>query len=103
MSEFIAVAKLEDLPPGGIKYVEVSGKPIVLCHAAGKIYAVGNLCTHDNGPLSGGTLEDHQIECPRHGAKFDVRTGQVICLPAPLPIPSYEVKVEGNRILVKVD
>jgi 3-phenylpropionate/trans-cinnamate dioxygenase ferredoxin subunit len=53
--------------------------------------------------LSGGTLDGPQIECPRHGARFDVRTGQVVCLPAPLPIPTYEVKVEGGQILIKVD
>lgn len=98
---FVAVAKMSEVPAGGIKFVEVQGKPIALCHVEGTFYAVGNLCTHDHGPLSGGTLDDHRIECPRHGARFDVRTGQVVCLPAPLPIPTYPVKVEDGKIWVK--
>ena len=99
---FIAVAKVSELAPGTMKYVEVNGRPIVLCHVDGRVYAVGNVCTHDDGPLSGGTLDEHAIECPRHGARFDVRDGRVLCLPAARPIPSYEVTVEHGDIKVKV-
>lgn len=99
---FVAVAKLGDVPTGTIKFVEVAGTPIALCNVEGRVFAVGNVCTHDGGPLSGGTLEEQTIECPRHGAKFDVRDGRVLCLPAPLPIPTYDVKVEGDTIKVKV-
>lgn len=102
MADFVAVAKTTDIPAGHTKYVEVQGTPIVICHVDGQFYAVGNLCTHDNGPLSGGELDGASIECPRHGAKFDVRTGQVICLPAPRPIPSYPVRVVGDEIHVKL-
>ena len=99
---FVTVAKVGDVPDGGMKSVEVEGTPIVLCRVEGQVYAVGNLCTHDNGPLSGGSLEGAAIECPRHGARFDVRTGQVICLPAPVPIPSYPVRVVGDEIQINV-
>ena len=99
---FVTVASVNDIPMGGIKFVEINGTPIALCHVEGAFVAVGNVCTHDEGPLSGGTLEEYAIECPRHGARFDVRSGKVLCLPAALPIPTYEVKVEGDVIKVKV-
>ena len=99
---FVPVAKVQDVPPGAMKFVDVGGTPVVLCNVGGTIYAAGNLCTHDDGPLAGGTLEDHAIECPRHGARFDVRDGHVVCLPAAKPIPVYEVKVDGEQITVKV-
>ena len=99
---FVTVARTSDVPPGGVKYVEANGTAIALCQAEGQFFAVGNLCTHDGGPLSGGTLEDHAIECPRHGARFDVRSGKVLCLPAPVPIPTYAVRVQGEDIQVKV-
>jgi len=98
---FVTVAQVKDVPPGAIVFAEVAGTPIALCHVGNEFFAVGNVCTHDAGPLSGGMLDEHAIECPRHGARFDVRTGQVLCLPAPLPIPTYEVKVEGEAIKVK--
>lgn len=101
--EFVAVAQLKDVPPGTTKFVEVAGTPVALCNVEGRMFAVGNVCTHDGGPLSGGTLEGHVLECPRHGAKFDVRDGRVLCLPAPLPIPTYEVKIEGDAVQVKID
>ncbi|MBI3320565.1 MAG: non-heme iron oxygenase ferredoxin subunit [Candidatus Omnitrophica bacterium] len=99
---FFAVATLTDVPVGGIKCIEVQGTPVALCNVEGRIFAVGNVCTHDAGPLSGGTLEDYALECPRHGARFDVRSGKVLCLPAAVPIPTYEVKVEGDEVKVKV-
>jgi len=99
---FVPVAKVQEVPPGAVKYVEVNGTPIALCNIEGQLYAVGNVCTHDGGPLSGGSLEEHTIECPRHGARFDVRSGKVVCLPAPTPIPTYEVRVEGDVVHVNI-
>ncbi len=99
---FAAVANLKDIPAGQIKFVEVCGTPIALCNVAGQLFAVGNVCTHDAGPLSGGSLDGYAIECPRHGARFDVRSGKVVCLPAPIPIPTYPVKIDGEQVTVKV-
>ena len=99
---FVEVAKVSEIPVGETKFVEVNGTPVALCNVDGQIFAVGNVCTHDEGALSGGFLEDHAIECPRHGARFDVRSGKVLALPAPLPIPTYDVKVEGDVVKVKV-
>ena len=99
---FVPVATLKEVPVGGIKFVEVQGMPIALCRVGEEVFAVGNVCTHDEGPLSGGMLDGYAIECPRHGARFDVRSGKVLCLPAAVPIPTYEVKVEGEEVKVRV-
>ena len=100
--EWIDVGAAAELSAGAITYVDVRGTPMALCHVDGELYAVGNVCTHDNGSLSGGALDGYQIECPRHGARFDVRNGQVICLPAAAPIPTYAVKQEDGRVKVRL-
>lgn len=99
---FVRAAKLSDVPEGQAVVVTLGETEVALGNVAGKIYAVANLCTHDGGPLGQGELLDHQIECPRHGARFDLRSGAVRTLPAVVPIPIYEVKVEGEEILVDV-
>jgi 3-phenylpropionate/trans-cinnamate dioxygenase ferredoxin subunit len=83
--------------------VEVNEEDIALCNVGGELYAVANVCTHDGGPLGRGHLYGDLIECPRHGARFDVKTGAVRSLPAIMPIDTYPLKVEGEEILVDVD
>jgi 3-phenylpropionate/trans-cinnamate dioxygenase ferredoxin subunit len=100
---FAKAAKLSELNRGRVTVVEVGEEEIALCNVDGKIYAVANMCTHDDGPLGDGYLHGDQIECPRHGARFDVRTGEVRILPAIVPIPTFEVKVEGDDVWVDVD
>ena len=102
MAEPVTVAKTSEIPEGQCKQVVVGEKPLLICHAQGAFYAIDNTCTHDNGPLADGWLEGFEIECPRHGARFDVRTGQVICLPAAVAITSHRVTVEGETIKVQV-
>jgi 3-phenylpropionate/trans-cinnamate dioxygenase ferredoxin subunit len=97
---FVRAAKLSDVPEGQAVVVTLGETEVALGNVAGQIYAVANLCTHDGGPLGEGELLDHQIECPRHGARFDLRSGAVRALPAVVPIPIYDVKVEGDDILV---
>lgn len=99
---FVKLATVSDLPDGSVRVFETEGKRIALCHVAGQFFAVADLCTHDNGPLGDGELDDHQIECPRHGARFDIRTGKVLCLPAVVPIATYPIEVRGNDIYVGV-
>ena len=103
MGEFFKVAKASELPPGGKKLVEVDDIPVALFNVNGEFYAIEDVCTHDGGPLAEGELEGDQIECPRHGARFDVRTGRALCMPAVEPVECYEVKIEGDDILVSVD
>lgn len=100
---FVKAAKLSEVPPGLVKVVEVEDEDVALCNVDGEIYAVANVCTHDDGPLGQGYLLGDEIECPRHGARFNVRTGEVKSLPAIIPLPKFEVKIEGDDILVDVE
>lgn len=95
-------AKLAEVPQGKMKIVEVGGVPVALCNVDGKIYAIEDVCTHDDGPIGDGRLEGFEAECPRHGARFDVRTGAVTRMPAVVPVRSFPVKVEGDSIFVEV-
>jgi 3-phenylpropionate/trans-cinnamate dioxygenase ferredoxin component len=94
------VAKISEIPPGTTRRVVVDSVEILLCNVAGKIYAIEDVCTHDGGPLDQGELEDDRVVCPRHGATFDVRTGDALTLPAVLPLMTFEVTVEGDDIFV---
>lgn len=100
MISFKVAAKVSDIAQGRVKVVEVDGKRIALCNVNGTIYAIDDLCTHDNGPLGEGELFNGQIECPRHGARFDVKNGKVMCLPAVIPVKTYEVKVENGEVSI---
>ncbi|MBL8092825.1 MAG: non-heme iron oxygenase ferredoxin subunit [Anaerolineales bacterium] len=97
---FVAVATVRELPNGARKIVEVDGRPLAVFNIAGALYAIADVCSHDDGPVAEGELDGHEIECPRHGARFDVRSGKVLSFPAIVSIPSYPVRVEGERILV---
>ena len=103
MADPVTVAQTSEIAEGQCKQVVVGTKPILICHAQGAFYAIDDTCTHDDGPLADGLLEGFEIECPRHGARFDVRTGKVICLPAAMAITSYPVTVEGEAIKVSVE
>ena len=99
--DFVKVSDTKDIQPSHMKEVEVEGENICVVNIEGKYHAIGSICTHEGGPLADGTLEGYEVECPWHGSKFDVRTGEVTSPPASEPEPAYEVKVEGNNILVK--
>ncbi len=98
--EFVRVAGVGEIPEGTTKLAQVGDHKVVVCNEAGTFYAVADLCSHDNGPLGQGELLDGEIECPRHGARFDVKTGQALCLPAVIPIPTYKVLVKDQDIWV---
>jgi nitrite reductase/ring-hydroxylating ferredoxin subunit len=84
-----------------MKEVQFDGEDVCIANVDGKYYAIGNVCTHEGGPLADGVLEAYEVECPWHQSKFDVRTGEVTSPPASEPEPTYEIKVDGNSILVK--
>jgi 3-phenylpropionate/trans-cinnamate dioxygenase ferredoxin subunit len=97
------VASTADVPPGSVRVFQVKGRSIALANLDGAFYAVDNLCTHDNGPLGEGTLWNGTIECPRHGARFDVKTGAVKALPAVRPVRTYPVRLDGDEVSVDVE
>jgi ferredoxin-NADP reductase/nitrite reductase/ring-hydroxylating ferredoxin subunit len=101
--DFVKVADTKDIQPSQMKEVEVNGQNICVANVDGKYYAIGSICTHEGGPLADGTLEGYEVECPWHNSKFDVRTGEVTSPPASEPEPAYELKVDGNSILIKTD
>ena len=103
MADFVKVAKTGEVPAGKAKVFDVDGRQIALCNVDGAFYAIDDECTHDGGPLGEGELDDHEIECPRHGARFDVKTGRALTLPAVLPVKAYPVRVEGDDVEVQIE
>ena len=97
--EFIAVASVEDLPSGERLFIEIDDETIVVFNIAGQYFAIGDVCSHDNGPVGDGELDsDFEISCPRHGAHFDIRTGKALTFPAVEDIPAFPVRVVNGEI-----
>jgi 3-phenylpropionate/trans-cinnamate dioxygenase ferredoxin subunit len=96
---FVKIAKTSDLAPGDKMLVEYEDEDVGLFNINGEFYAISDVCTHDDGPLVEGKLEGNTIICPRHGARFNVKTGEQT-MPALGPVPLYQVKIEGNDILI---
>jgi 3-phenylpropionate/trans-cinnamate dioxygenase ferredoxin subunit len=103
MSEFKTVARLSAIPDGKSLAVNVDGNPIALWHVHGTVYAIGDICSHEEAYLSEGDLVgDCCVSCPAHGAEFDLRTGTALCLPAVTPVPTYPVRIVGDEIQVAI-
>ena len=102
MPAFVRVAAVLELADPGKMLVEVDGDLVALFHVAGRFHAIDDVCTHDGGTLVDGELCDHTIACPRHGAKFDIRTGAALTMPAVRPTRSHEVKVEDGQVYVRL-
>lgn len=101
MGEFVKVAEVKDITAGMGIMVELDGERIALFNVNGTFHAIGDTCTHAGGPLSEGDLEGDTVTCPWHGAQFDVTTGEVAGPPAPEPVKSYRVKVNGSDVLIE--
>jgi len=102
MPDFSRVCKVTEVPEGGQKLVEIDGDFVLLFRVDGRFYAIDDECSHDGGPLGDGSREGFAVVCPRHGAKFDIRTGRVLSMPATRDIRAHEVKIEGEDVLVKL-
>lgn len=98
--EFITVAAVNELPAGERLFVEIDQYTLVVFNIAGEYYAIADVCSHDGGPVGDGDLDGMEIICPRHGARFDIRTGEVRALPAVQDIAAYPVQVVGDEIQV---
>ncbi len=100
---FATVARVGDVEPGTVRVIELDGRSLCLgLTEDGEWGAIDNVCTHDGGTLGEGELEDTGVECPRHGARFDLLTGRVLALPAVRPVTAYETVVEGDEVRVRL-
>ena len=97
------VARVGDIPPERVAVYQIGDHEVAVCNVEGEYYAIDDLCTHDGGSLDQGELDAAQIECPRHGARFDVRTGAAVQLPAFEPVETHETRVEGDNVQVGVE
>lgn len=103
MAEWVSAGRAEAIGSGDREVVEVDGVYIAIFNVDGTYYAVEDLCTHDDGPLADGTLDGYEIECPRHGARFDIRSGKVLRLPAVRPIHHFDVRVQDGDLQIYFD
>lgn len=100
MQKWITVGSIDDLTPGQYIYVELTTVGLLLINIGGEYFAVENVCSHDGGDLCEGTICGEEITCPRHGARFNLKTGEVLCAPAFEDIDTYPVRVVDNMVQV---
>lgn len=103
MSDFIEVCRTADIPDPGKQTLALGDRMVVILHVGGEFFCIDDVCTHDGGPLGDGEFVDHTIACPRHGARFDIRNGKAITMPATEDTMVHDVRVEGGKILVKIN
>ena len=103
MNEWVTLAQVEELAPGERRIVDVDDTHIVVINLGGQYYAIEDVCTHDGGKLTGGTVEGDQIVCPRHGARFCIRTGAALSAPAYEPTSTFPVRIDNGVIQVRDD
>lgn len=102
LAGFVRVAGVSEIPDPGKAVFEVDDRFVVVFHVGGEFFAIDDCCTHDDGPLGEGQLDDHTIACPRHGAKFDIRTGRALTMPATRATASHEVRVAGDGLFIRL-
>lgn len=103
MADWVTVARDGEVEQGRVKVAEVLDRRIAVCNVDGTVYAIDDVCTHDGGALDQGELFGEQIECPRHGARFDVKTGRALALPAVFPVKTYQVRQQGGEVQLLIE
>jgi 3-phenylpropionate/trans-cinnamate dioxygenase ferredoxin subunit len=101
VSDWVTVCHVADLPLGAHRVVEVDGAQVAVFNLEGEFYAIEDVCTHDGGILTGGPIEGNQIVCPRHGARFCIKTGEALTPPAFEPTATFPVRVENDEVQVR--
>ncbi len=96
--EFVPIAPVDELADGERLFVEIDDRSVVVFRIAGQYFAIDDVCSHDDGPLGDGEVKGYEISCPRHGARFDLRTGKALTLPAIVDITAYPVRVRDGQI-----
>jgi naphthalene 1,2-dioxygenase system ferredoxin subunit len=99
---WIDIVSKADVPEDDVMGVDIDAKSIALYQVDGEIFATDNICTHGNARLCDGFLEGHEIECPLHQGKFDIRSGKAMCAPLTEDIRTYPVKIEGDRVFIEI-
>lgn len=103
MAQWIDVAAADEIEPGGYRTISIDDVNVAVFNIDGDFHAIEDVCTHDYAMLTGGEIEGCEIVCPRHGARFDVRTGAVLTPPAYEDLPTYEVRVANGRVEILDD
>lgn len=101
MAGWIEVAAADEIPPGACRTMEVDGKWVAVFNLGGEFYAIEDVCTHDGGDLASGEIDGDAIVCPRHGARFCIKTGEVLSPPAYEDVPTYPVRVQDGKVQVR--
>jgi 3-phenylpropionate/trans-cinnamate dioxygenase ferredoxin subunit len=101
--QFVKVGREDEIPEGEVRVFEAEGTSIAIARVNGTLLAIEDVCTHDDGPLGEGVLDGCEIECPRHGARFDIRTGAATRMPAAVSVAVFAVKAENGEILVELE
>lgn len=100
MSDYVTIATTDEIAPGDRMIVELGRDGVIVFNVGGTFYAVAEICSHQEFSLADGALINHVLECPKHSAQFDIRTGQHLCPPAVSPIKGYDVRVEGDQVQI---
>ena len=103
MSDWVNVDTTSNLPEGSVSLVDVDGTEVAVFNIGGHYYAIQDICTHDGGTLAEGEVEGFEIECPRHGARFDLRTGKVTAPPAFEDVTRFAVRIHDHHVQVRDD
>lgn len=102
MPHFVELASIDSIPANSVRAFLVGSHKIAVFHLDGRFHAIGDTCSHEEASLSEGEVDGREIECPRHGARFDITTGRNLTLPAVVPVRKYEVKVADGKLFVAV-
>ncbi|MCL4561727.1 MAG: non-heme iron oxygenase ferredoxin subunit [Chloroflexi bacterium] len=100
--QYVSIAPVEALPDGERLFVEIGELSVVIFNIAGEFYAIADVCSHDSGPVGDGELEGYEVICPRHGARFDIRSGEVLSLPAVVDIAAYPIRIVDGQIEIGI-
>lgn len=103
MSDWVRVCASHELQPGHCRVLDVEGAQVAVVNVDGEFHAIEDVCTHDGGQLTGGAICGFEIECPRHGARFDLRTGAALCPPAYEPTAVFPIRIEDGVVWVRDD
>jgi 3-phenylpropionate/trans-cinnamate dioxygenase ferredoxin component len=103
MVQWLRACSVADVPDEGAVHVDLAGRPVCIARSGGRVYAIEDVCSHADVALSEGEVEDGTVECWLHGSRFDLATGRPLGLPAIKPVPVYDVKEDGDDLLVAVE